>query len=95
MQFGVDRSVAGLDAAMSALATRIGVEYVSPYHYFCNQDGCLAQVGEGSARSLTAFDTSHLTAEAARMFVAANELLFSGYVASASTERATLARRPA
>jgi peptidoglycan/LPS O-acetylase OafA/YrhL len=49
---------ADLDALIRQKAHADGVEYISVWDVFCNQDGCLARVGNNQ---LTAWDSAHLT----------------------------------
>jgi hypothetical protein len=49
---------ADLDARIRQKARADGVEYISAWDVFCNQDGCLARVGNNQ---LTAWDNAHLT----------------------------------
>jgi peptidoglycan/LPS O-acetylase OafA/YrhL len=53
---GIDK----LDAKMEQLAASLQLQYISPYKFLCNADGCLTTIGDGN-KSITAFDTSHLT----------------------------------
>lgn len=52
----------GQDAQIHALATKLGVQYVSPWQVMCNEEGCLTRIGEGGTK-LTAFDVGHMTVE--------------------------------
>ena len=45
---------------LKAIATRLGVQFISALDQMCNTSGCLARVGD-APRDLTAFDTGHLT----------------------------------
>ena len=58
-RFGLDPRPERSDAALEArLRGRAGVRYVSTWRVFCNEEGCLARVGEDA---LTSWDYGHLT----------------------------------
>ena len=71
-------SVKMLDENLALIARRLSIEYVDSYRMFCNAEGCLATIGAGKSKDLTAFDDSHLTSAAARLLVSENEsILFA------------------
>jgi lysophospholipase L1-like esterase len=51
---------AELDAQIRQMARADDIEYISVWDIFCDQDGCLARVGDKN-KNLTAWDYAHLT----------------------------------
>jgi hypothetical protein len=49
-----------VDAALAKFATEVGVQYISAWHAFCDESGCLTRVGPSDA-DLVASDPVHLT----------------------------------
>ena len=60
----------GLETQMHNMANDLGIEYISARQILCNQDGCLARVGQNGA-SLTAFDYAHMTVAGSTYLVGA------------------------
>jgi peptidoglycan/LPS O-acetylase OafA/YrhL len=57
-----------MDATMAAIAEKQRISYISPYHTFCNADGCLAKI----AGVPTAVDCCHLTDVGSIFLIKAN-----------------------
>ena len=68
LRYGLSPAMAVVDAHAALIASASGIEYVSPFNVFCNTDGCLTMV-QGQNLTLTAWDNSHLTPEAADYLV--------------------------
>lgn len=49
-----------LDEWLRIRAEKLGIQYISARALMCNEDGCLARIGDNGS-SLTAFDSGHLT----------------------------------
>jgi peptidoglycan/LPS O-acetylase OafA/YrhL len=61
-----------MDQFLGAQAKSLDIQYISARQIMCNDDGCLARIGENGAQ-LTAYDGGHLTSPGA-VFVAQNVL---------------------
>jgi hypothetical protein len=70
MTEGLTPGLEEMDKRAEAVADEADVEYVSPLRAFCNRAGCMTTV-PGDSFVLTAWDTSHLTKEAAAYLVSA------------------------
>lgn len=68
MKLGLRQNVLVQDAALSELARRIGVNYISPVNILCNEDGCITKLGD-TGDTLTAWDYGHLTDQGSRFLV--------------------------
>jgi hypothetical protein len=67
MTFGLNQNFIQLEPQLSALATQLGVNYISAKNIMCNEDGCITRFGE-TGDTLTTFDGAHLT-EMASVFL--------------------------
>ena len=63
-RFGLDTQSGELDREGRAVATRLGIEYVSAFDAMCEASGCLTRAGAGRG-SIAMFDDSHLTPQGA------------------------------
>ena len=61
-----------MDQFLEAQAKSLDIQYISARQIMCNNDGCLARIGENGAE-LTAYDGGHLTYPGA-VFVAQHVL---------------------
>lgn len=52
----------GQDEQMRTLATKLHVQYLSAWQVMCNEEGCLARIGQDGEK-LTAYDVGHMTVE--------------------------------
>lgn len=68
MKLGLVPTVPETDVAASSLASRLGVNYISPLRILCNDDGCVTRLGD-TVDSLTAWDYAHLTENGSRFLV--------------------------
>jgi peptidoglycan/LPS O-acetylase OafA/YrhL len=59
------REITQSDARLGEIAKNFGIAFVAPADDLCNQNGCLATMGEPPV--ITAFDYEHLTQEAAEL----------------------------
>ena len=57
-----------MDGRLRREALAAGVEYISAWDVFCNQDGCLTRVGN-DRRNLTAWDDAHLSVAGSNFLV--------------------------
>ncbi len=62
-----------VDEKISALAMRLGTEFVSPLARLCDESGCMVHTGNGIS-SLVAWDYGHLTSEGSRVLIGSGEL---------------------
>ena len=69
MDYGLDPIFLTVDASMRQKALDLGINYISPKSYLCDQDGCITRLGDTSA-SIIAFDKSHLTKSGSQFLVA-------------------------
>lgn len=65
---GLNPEVFTIDREMSALASRLGVAYISPASMLCNREGCVTR-GMDRTHALTAWDDAHLTGVGAEFLV--------------------------
>jgi hypothetical protein len=59
------RKITQSDHKLAEIAMNFGITFVAPTDALCDQDGCLATVGQPPV--ITAFDYQHLTQEAAEL----------------------------
>ena len=57
-----------LNARLNDSANRLGIKYIDPYQFFCNDDGCLTRVG-AAPEDFVAIDNAHLSRAGAIYFV--------------------------
>jgi hypothetical protein len=57
-----------IDRRLKEITTRLGVRYISAYDVLCNEDGCLARLGD-AAEDIVQFDMTHLTPAGSWYFV--------------------------
>jgi peptidoglycan/LPS O-acetylase OafA/YrhL len=69
LAIGLDTRIQDLDKKMLLYAKKAQINYVSPFHIFCNASGCLAKVKFRGIEELTAWDNAHLTYTASRVLV--------------------------
>jgi lysophospholipase L1-like esterase len=79
---------ADLDALIRQKARANGVEYISVWDVFCNQDGCLARVSNNHKdKDLTAWDYAHLTVAGSDFLAnAIKSRLFPGLLPGTDTD---------
>jgi SGNH domain (fused to AT3 domains) len=66
--FGFDQRTIELDSRIKEIAANLGVSYISAYDVFCNEDGCLARLGD-AAKDIVQFDKTHLTPAGSWYFI--------------------------
>jgi hypothetical protein len=57
-----------VDARLKDIAADLGVEYVSAYNVFCNENGCLVRLGS-DAKDIFQIDRGHFSAAGSSFFV--------------------------
>jgi hypothetical protein len=77
MTLGLKRHIFDLDREMAEQASKLGIEYISPTHELCNNDGCLAMVPDAPDVPMS-WDGAHFTREGSRYFIKliANKLFY-------------------
>jgi peptidoglycan/LPS O-acetylase OafA/YrhL len=70
MQLGLDLHFQEVDREMSEFCSHMGVNYISPARFLCNETGCITRFGD-TGDSLSASDKSHLT-QAASVYLVSN-----------------------
>jgi peptidoglycan/LPS O-acetylase OafA/YrhL len=55
-----DEWTRALEAFLEVRARELGIDYISARAVMCNQDGCLARIGDNGSE-LTAYDSGHMT----------------------------------
>ena len=70
MTFGLDKSrdFLSIDEALSEMANRLGVRYISISKILCNEDGCITRFG-GTSAMLESIDAGHFTKSTSRYVV--------------------------
>jgi hypothetical protein len=68
MNFGADHEPIRIDGLMASMASRLGIEYISPCTILGGPEGFLVRTGD-TPESLTAFDYGHLTASGSEYLV--------------------------
>jgi len=68
MRFGLYPGNVLLDQKMHDMATKLGIDYISIYQKLCNEQGCLARLGD-NANQITTYDEQHLSPPASEYFV--------------------------
>ena len=68
------KKIKTLDTTLSALATDLKIEYISPYFDLCTDTGCLVWLDDikKNTRQLTSFDNAHLMPLAAKFLLNKN-----------------------
>ncbi len=66
--FGFDKRTIELDSRIKEITANLGVSYISAYDVFCNEDGCLARLGD-AAKDIVQFDKTHLTPAGSWYFI--------------------------
>jgi hypothetical protein len=66
--FGFAKATLEIDSRLKEITARLGVRYISAYDVLCNEDGCLARLGD-TAKDIVQFDMTHLTPAGSRYLV--------------------------
>jgi hypothetical protein len=65
---GFDKRTLELNSRMGEIAANLGVSYISAYDALCNEDGCIARLGD-TAKDIVQFDKTHLTPAGSWYFI--------------------------
>jgi hypothetical protein len=85
--FGLLPSAPPVDRQLRDAAAQLGIVYISVLDIMCDQDGCLARIGDRQ-KDLTAWDTCHLTAAGSEFVIRAAALrLFDAPLVGANVQR--------
>ena len=68
MTYGLDERLPAIDAKMQAIATRLGIAYISGYKTLCNDEGCLTRNDEDGEK-VASTDYGHLTVDASQSYI--------------------------
>lgn len=69
LRTGLSTSIPQFDQELQETARKFGIEYISPYHALCTEEGCLSRVEDETAPAPLMFDTDHLSPEGSRLLM--------------------------
>lgn len=66
MNYGLNQDIVFLDRDIASFSAQYGINYISPYNIFCDDNGCLTKLDQDN---LTTWDYGHLTGPGSRYLV--------------------------